>query len=152
MRRKEKEIKGQKEIEEILNRAEICHIGLCKNNIPYVISVNFGYKDRAIYFHSAPEGRKIDIIKSNQIVSFTCYCDYTLTTEETPCRWSARYRSVCGQGRAVVLSRLEDKINGLDILMSHYANGPFEYDSEDLKHMVIVKVVIDQMTGKKSGY
>ncbi len=152
MRRKEKEIKSQKEIVEIINRARICSIGLCHDNVPYVVPVNFGYKDRAIYFHSAPEGRKIDIIRSNNLVSFQLYCDYSLSTDAVPCRWSATYRSVSGQGRAFILNRLEDKISGLDILMSHYAQGPFEYDRQELDRMVIVKIAIDRMTGKKSGY
>jgi len=152
MRRKEKEIKSRKEIEEIIDKAQICTIGLCRDNIPYVVPVNFGYKDRAIYFHSAPEGRKIDMIKSNNVVSFQLYCDYSLSTKAIPCGWSANYRSVSGQGRAIILNRLEDKIGGLDILMSHYAHGPFEYDRQELDRMVVVKILIDRMTGKKSGY
>ncbi len=152
MRRKEKEIKSRKEIEEIINKAQICTIGLCQDNVPYVVTVNFGYKDRAIYFHSAPEGRKIDMIKSNSLVGFQMYCDYSLSAQAIPCAWSTNYRSVSGQGRAIILNRLEDKISGLDILMSHYAQGPFEYDRQEIDKMVIVKISIDRMTGKKSGY
>ena len=37
---------------------------------PYVISMNFGYKDKALYLHSATEGRKIEIIKKNNKVCF----------------------------------------------------------------------------------
>ena len=62
MRRKDKEIKDKFEIETIINRAEVCRIGLSDDNMPYVIPVNYGYRNNCLYIHSASEGKKIDII------------------------------------------------------------------------------------------
>ena len=62
MRRKDKEIKDKKEIESIIKRAKVCRIALSDNNMPYIIPVNYGYKNNCIYIHSASEGKKIDII------------------------------------------------------------------------------------------
>ncbi|NMA30913.1 MAG: pyridoxamine 5'-phosphate oxidase family protein, partial [Candidatus Methanofastidiosa archaeon] len=52
MERAEKEIKNIHEIEDILNKARIIRIALCENNIPYVIPLNFGYRNNNIYLHT----------------------------------------------------------------------------------------------------
>lgn len=63
MRRSDKEIKDKSTIESILNEAQVCRIALCNDNKPYIVPMNFGFKDNYIYIHSACEGHKIDIIK-----------------------------------------------------------------------------------------
>ena len=74
MRRKDKEIKDKEVIESIIKRATVCRIALSENNVPYIVPLSFGYKDNCLYFHSAPEGRKIDIIKQNNNVCFESGC------------------------------------------------------------------------------
>jgi len=65
MRRKDKEIKEIKDIEEILHKATVCRVAMVSNNSPYIVPLNFGYKDRCLYFHSAGEGKKLDILREN---------------------------------------------------------------------------------------
>ena len=60
MRRKDKEIKDQQEIESILGKADVCRLAFSDNDIPYIVPVNYGYRDHCLYFHSAKEGKKID--------------------------------------------------------------------------------------------
>jgi nitroimidazol reductase NimA-like FMN-containing flavoprotein (pyridoxamine 5'-phosphate oxidase superfamily) len=64
MRKKDKEIKDKELMESILKRAIICRMGLSENNVPYIVPLNFGYKNNFLYFHSAKEGRKIDMIRN----------------------------------------------------------------------------------------
>ena len=45
MRRKDKEILDKKEIESIIKKAGVCRLGLSDNNIPYIVPLNFGYRD-----------------------------------------------------------------------------------------------------------
>jgi len=49
MRRKEKEITDLKSIEEIITRSKVCCLGLSLNDIPYVVPLSFGYKNKTIY-------------------------------------------------------------------------------------------------------
>jgi len=65
MRRKEKEITDSAEIEQIIRKARVCRLGLVDDREPYVVPVCFGYEKNAFYFHCAPEGRKIELIKKN---------------------------------------------------------------------------------------
>ena len=88
MRRKDKEIADKKEIESIIERANVCRIGLSENNLPYVVPVNFGYKNNNIYFHSAPMGKKIDILKKNNNICFEIDIDHTLLISDDICNSS----------------------------------------------------------------
>ena len=150
MRRKEKEITDMAEIEQILSRAFVCRLGLCENGRPYVVPLCFGYKDNALYFHCAKEGKKLDIIRKNNNVCFEVDTDYQVIKAEQACKFTMRYKSVIGFGKAMVIEDAEAKRRGLDIIMQQFSKGPFEYPEEDLKKTAAIKVEIESMTGKKS--
>lgn len=58
MRRPEKEIKEIVVLEEILREQPIGRLGLCNENVPYVIPMNFAYDHGNILLHSYNEGKK----------------------------------------------------------------------------------------------
>ena len=152
MRRKDKEITDRSEMESILHKAIVCRIAMSDNNMPYVIPVNFGYKDDILYFHSAIEGKKIDILKKNNKVCFEVDIDHEIIEHKRPCSFSMRYLSVIGFGAATFIDDLEKKKKALSIIMDHYATGnDFEFRERMLNRIEVVKVQIDSMTGKKSG-
>ena len=70
MRRSDKEINDPKTILRIIEEAEVCRIALSDGEKPYIVPMNFGYKDNSLYLHSASEGEKIDILKSNNNICF----------------------------------------------------------------------------------
>lgn len=155
MRRKDREIKDKKAIESIIRRATVCRIALSENNVPYIVPVAFGYKDNCLYFHSAPQGRKIDVIKRNNNVCFEMDVDCELAKKsEQPCSWSMKYRSVIGFGKAAFIDDLEEKRAALNTIVEHYSGNPNEYPyPEDvISNMAVIKVEVDSMTGKQSGY
>jgi nitroimidazol reductase NimA-like FMN-containing flavoprotein (pyridoxamine 5'-phosphate oxidase superfamily) len=63
-----------------------------------------------------------------------------------------RYRSVIGFGDASLVEDLKDKRNALDLIMKHYPQEPFAYPQATLKRTAIIKVEIEEMTGKAYGY
>lgn len=153
MRRKDKEISDNSEIEDILNKAQVCRLGLCENNIPYVVPMNFGYRDGILYLHCATEGKKLDIIRANNNVCFEVDIDHELVKGGDGCNWSYKYRSVIGFGKAYILDGYEEKKLGLDAIMEHYS-GQFthQYSEKAVNAVCVIKVEIENMTGKKSGY
>jgi len=61
MRRSDREIKNLKEVEEIIQKADVCRIAFANDNFPYIVTMNFGYSAEpsgSIYFHCAPNGKK----------------------------------------------------------------------------------------------
>ena len=136
----------------ILQKAVVCRLALAVNDSPYIVPVNFGYDGQAIYFHSAREGQKIDMLKANNRVCIQADADYDLVKTNRACTWSFKYRSVIGYGRAYIIDDPESKKKALDIIMAHYAEGKFEYVAAEVEKMIVVKIEIDSLTGKQSGY
>lgn len=150
MRRKDKEITDKKEIEKILKESQICHIAMVDKEKPYIVPMNFGYENQTLFFHSALEGRKINLIKKNPNLCFEVDQVVQFKKAQLACDWSIEYKSVIGEGRAQLLYDPEEKREGLDIIMAQYSGRIFEYPSEMLEKTLVIKLEIDKMTGKQS--
>lgn len=153
MRRSDKEIKDPEVIQEIIREADVCRIALIDGNEPYVVPMNFGYKDNILYLHSASEGRKIEILKQNNHICFQMDIKTELVASESPCKWGMKYLSLIGQGQAYLLNNIHEKKDALDVIMGKYSpEATFEYSNDAINKVVVIKVNIDSITGKKSGY
>ena len=151
MRRSDKQIKDLKEIENLIRSAELCHLSMVDDGKPYVVPMNFGYTDGALYFHSAPEGRKIDILRKNPDVCFSIISRNILVKGEKACSWTAKYTSVIGTGKASIVDDRAGKEEGLSNLMKQYSEEDYDFSGENLDGIVIIKVEVEEMTGKSSG-
>jgi nitroimidazol reductase NimA-like FMN-containing flavoprotein (pyridoxamine 5'-phosphate oxidase superfamily) len=129
----------------------ICRIGLCSGNVPYVVPMNFGYQNRYLYLHSAPQGRKIEMLKANRNVCFELETDVELLRDPTACGWGTRYSCVIGQGRASFVEDYQDKVVALDVIMRHYdPDTTFQYPLETVNRLAVIKIAIEKMSGKRS--
>jgi len=152
MRKKEKEITDIDEIERIIEKAICCRIGLVDNDKPYIVPVCFGYAKNTLYFHGALEGRKVDLIKKNNKVCFEIDTDLEAVKTVKPCSWTMKYKSVIGVGRACILESYEEKTHGLRLIMKQYSEGEFSFPESKLDSVLVVRVNIESITGKQSGY
>jgi len=152
MRRNDKEIHDRDAVEAIIRDSLVCRLALSDENRPYVVPLCFGYRDNALYFHSSPEGKKIEIIRKNGNVCFEFDVDQEVVQDEKPCKWTMNYRSVIGFGKGSLVENLEEKKKGLDVIMQQYSGRSFEYLQPEIENTVIIKVEIESMTGKESGY
>ena len=152
MRRKEKEITDRTVIESIILRSAVCHLALSENSRPYIVPLCFGYRDNALYFHSARNGKKLEILKKNNKVCFEFDIDHEIVQAKDPCKWGMKYRSVIGYGKASVIDDPESKRSGLNSIVQHYAGSSLTYAEAILKDTVLIRVEIESMRGKKSGY
>jgi nitroimidazol reductase NimA-like FMN-containing flavoprotein (pyridoxamine 5'-phosphate oxidase superfamily) len=149
MRRKEQEITNRTAIEEIIRRSPVCRLALSEDGCPYIVPLCFGYRDKALYFHTAQEGKKLRILKKNNRVCFEFDIIHELVRSEEPCKWGMKYLSVVGFGHAMLIEDLESKKRALDIIMQHYG-APCVYREEAVHRAEIIKVEIEHMTGKSS--
>jgi nitroimidazol reductase NimA-like FMN-containing flavoprotein (pyridoxamine 5'-phosphate oxidase superfamily) len=152
MRRKDKEITSEDTIREILEKSNICRLGLIDDNEAYIVPVYYYHTDGFIYCHSALKGRKIDILNRNNSVSFEIEYSNTIIKKETPCEWSAKYRSVMGRGTVFFENDPLVKAAFLRSIMKKYgAKGELIFDPHVLERTVILKIRIDSLSGKQSG-
>ena len=69
----------KEQIEDIITKCTICYVGMADTDgTPYVIPMNFGYKEGVVYLHSAQEGRSIDILSRNPKICVTFSTDHAL--------------------------------------------------------------------------
>ena len=153
MRRKDREITDQTDLDSIISKSQVCRLGLCDGDIPYVVPMNFGYADGCLFFHCAKEGRKLDIIRQNNNVCFEIDMLEDIIKGEKMCNWGARFMSVIGCGKALLITGFEEKKAALDIISRQYSSAQsFEYSNSAIDNILVIKVEIISMTGKKSGY
>ena len=151
MRRKDKQVKDIEIIKSALNRAIVCRLGLTENNMPYIVPMKFGYTDNYLYFHSAPEGKKIDIIKNNSQVCFEIDLDHELVIKDTACNATMKYLSIIGFGKAELIDDFEQKQRALQIIMDHYSKKKkHKFSKTMINRIIIIRIKIESMTGKIS--
>ncbi|OGR25049.1 MAG: pyridoxamine 5'-phosphate oxidase [Desulfobacterales bacterium RIFOXYA12_FULL_46_15] len=150
MRRKEREIGNREEIEKILKNSTVCRLAMVDEDKPYMVPMNFGYREGALYLHSAREGRKIDLIRKNPNVCFEVDEIVRFRKAKLACDWGVEYKSVIGSGKAILLSTRDEKIQAFNIIMAQYSGREFEYPDEMLEKTLAIKIEIEKMTGKKS--
>jgi len=151
MRREKQEIHYQAELEEIFREAIVCRLAIADGDAPYIVPLNFGYQDNTLYFHSAAEGRKLDLLRKHPQVCFEVESGVEIVRGETACDWGVSFRSIIGFGRAELVEGADEKRRALDIIMSHYSDGKFEYPDSNLNRTTVIRVGITSMTGKRSA-
>jgi len=153
LRRKEKEIKDRMELAEIIEQGKICRLGLSQNNVPYIVPMNYGFIGNNLYFHSAKDGKKLDIIKKNNYACFEIEIETKIIKAEKACNWGMRYKSIIGYGHIEEVSERKEKKYGLLSLMRQYdKNRDWIFDDDGFNKTLVLKLTIEQMSGKTSGY
>lgn len=152
MRRKDRQLNDAAEIREIIIKADVCRIAMADNNIPYIVTMNFGYsdEDRCFYFHCAREGRKLEMIKNNNFVCFELDTDHEIYEGEYGCDWGMKFSSIVGYGRISIVENRELRIKALDSIMLHYSGkASLSYDETVFERTTILKLDIEEITGKR---
>jgi len=77
MRRKDREITDPADYAAIIARNRYAVIGLCRDNSPYVVTLDYGYEaaTQRLYFHCGREGKKLDFIRANPLACVTIIDD-----------------------------------------------------------------------------
>ncbi len=148
-------ITSQEEIEAIIAKCDVCYVGLADTDgTPYVLPMNFGYKDGIIYLHSGREGRKIDILERNNHICITFCSDRVLSyqSEQVACSYTMKSKSVIVQGTVSFEEDFDKKVDALNIFMKHYSDKEFKYSDPAINNVKIWKVKVNNITSKAFGF
>jgi len=142
------------EIEKIINSVDVCNIAMVDGDKPYVLPFNFGYRDKIIYIHSGPGGRKTTVLKKNNnvCISFERDGELHFVSEGVACSYSMKFRSVIAEGKLQFIEDFDEKVEALNIIMKHYTKKEFEYSSPAVHGVCVMKIVIEKISGRKRGY
>ena len=152
MRRPERQIKGRKRLLELLESKEHVTFAMCKDNIPYLVTVNHYYdkKTNCIYFHCAPKGKKSDYMKANPAVWGQVMDD--LGPVEGEC--DREYRTVMFRGKVRFVDSMQEKKHALELMIDRLSSRPARVKDAmtdaRLDKVAICRIDLLQMTGKGS--
>lgn len=139
MRRSDREIKDFDKMINILSSCDCIRLGLVDEGMAYIVPLNFGFtidkdkKDLRIYIHSAKEGKKIQLLKSQNKVSFEADTNHKISQGKTACQYSYFYQSVMGKASVEFLQDESSKISALNSILSHYTNkDDWDFDKNAL--------------------
>lgn len=154
MRRADKEVTDRQGREEILKACKTCHLGMVDDGIPYVVPLSYGYELREdgtleLYFHSAGEGRKIDILRKNNQVCFEMSQEGEAIHADTPCDYGYYYYSLIGNGRVCFVEDVQEKCKALSCIFYHQMGQNVEIQEKQASAVCIFKIVSKDYTGKR---
>lgn len=153
IRRKDRQITDAVQIEAILRSAECCRLGLVDNGLAYIVPMSFGVAREGdtlcLYFHSAPKGRKIELLEKAGRATFEAEAGCAVKGGAKACEFSCFYQSVIGHGRISVLRDDREKLRALRCVMEHYT-GKKDWEILDkmLPVVVGIRLEIEEMTAK----
>jgi nitroimidazol reductase NimA-like FMN-containing flavoprotein (pyridoxamine 5'-phosphate oxidase superfamily) len=155
MRLREKEITDRNEVEDLLRKEKVCRFAMCDGDTPYVLPTTYGYRDGVMYFHSSKQGRKMDVLRENNRVCFVVDTGHELVQGplDTSCKSTIKFKSVVGTGRARMVEDPAEKRKAMDVIMAQmFGKADFKYTEEGVRDMAIIRIDVESLTGKKSGY
>ena len=154
MRRKDREVTDINEIEKILLQCKICHVAMVKDGTPYLVPLSYGYKilegnTLELYFHSALEGKKIDILKNNNKVCFEMAYEGAPLHAETPCNSGYYFASIIGYGDVVFIDDIDKKCEALSIMFEHQTGKEIIFTPKQAENICVYKIISSSFTGKR---
>lgn len=156
MRRTDREVTNPDQLFDIVSRCSVAHVAMLDHGAPYVVALNFGFERDGdaliLYFHSAQEGKKIDLLHADPsvYVQMDCVDELITGTSENPCAYCWRYDSVMGAGRAEFLETDEEKAHALNCMLGHLAKTDevFHFPAEQLKRTCVFRIRVEHPSGK----
>lgn len=153
MRRKDREVTDPKTIRRIMEACRCCRLGFSDRGRAYIVPMDFGFTEEngrcTLYFHSAREGRKVDLIRELGWASFEMDTGHETVPDDVACEYTARFQCVMGGGPVTLAETPEEKRAGLTVLMEHAAGpGPWTFGDASLDAVQVIRLEVQELTCK----
>jgi nitroimidazol reductase NimA-like FMN-containing flavoprotein (pyridoxamine 5'-phosphate oxidase superfamily) len=157
LRRADKQINEKVTLNKILEETKYITIAMSVGDEPYLVSLSHSYDadHGCIYFHSATEGKKLEIMRKNPRVWGQALLDHGY--HEGEC--SHLYASVMFKGHIEWVTEYEEKRKVFLAMARRLDADPEKLiptlkslqTPDGLKSTIMGKIIIEEMTGKKSA-
>jgi uncharacterized protein len=151
VRRQDREITEPAEIHKVLKATKYVTIALCMEGEPYLISLSHGYDQtrNCLYFHCAPEGKKLIYAKANPKVWGQAVLDFGVTQE---CDYD--YSSVHFSGTLSLITDINEKKHAMEVLIRQVSLDPevklAKIKPEKLESVTMGRIDINYISGKST--
>lgn len=159
MRRSDREITDLDEIEAILRAGKVCHLGMVDaEGLPYVLPLNYGVEREGerftLYFHSADQGRKLDVLAQNpQVCAVVSQHGEISGGEGTEaCGYGMPFASVLAWGCAETLQDADEKQHALQVLMRHLVDDrDWTFSAASFARTTVIRVRLQRISAKRKS-
>lgn len=153
MRRRDREVTDKEQIKDILNSCKICHVAMIDEGLPYLVPLSYGYewKDEMLilFFHSAKEGRKIEVLKKENKVCFEICKEGELSIEDVPCNSGCYFSSVIGNGEVFFIEDGKEKCESLSKLYFHQTGEKVIFCEKQAEQVCVFKIISNDFKAKR---
>lgn len=133
-----------------LEEAQVIRIGINAPKRPYIVPINFVLFEGDIYFHSALEGRKTDLLKNNTLVFAEVDQLIEIKESDVGCKFSCYYKSVMVEGTVEKILDGQTKANILNILVGKYTLRDFvKVTKKESENVLVYKLKVENIIGKE---
>lgn len=151
-------------IKDIVDSAQVLHVGAMDGDGMFVVPVNYGYRwhkeqdgteGLSLYLHSTREGRKAEAFfaggKDGVRVAIELEEDRGNITGTFACAYSRSYRSIMGSGIVFSVDDPAEKEQALRLIMAHAApDMPSPVFMPDaLARVAIFRIDVDTLSAKE---
>ena len=155
MRRKDREVTDITENEKILLQCKTCHVAMVEDGMPYVVPLSYGYRIfngnlLELYFHSALEGKKLNILRKNNRVCFEITYEGQPKHADTPCKFGLYFASIIGYGDTVFIDDTDKKCEILSIMFKHQTGTDVTFTAEQCENVCVFKIISSDYSGKRN--
>ncbi|HEX7482193.1 MAG TPA: pyridoxamine 5'-phosphate oxidase family protein, partial [Candidatus Bathyarchaeia archaeon] len=153
VRRKDREITQSDEMHQVLKATKYVTIALCMEGEPYLVALSHGYDQtrNCLYFHCAPEGKKLIYAKANPKVWGQAVLDFGVTQE---CDYA--YSSVHFSGKLSLITDLNEKKHAMEVLILQVSLDPevklAKLKPEKLESTTMGRIDINYISGKSTRH
>lgn len=153
MRRADKSITDPAKLRRVLREAKYITLAMCRGDKPYLVSLNHAYDKEGdcIYIHSAPEGKKLDILRENPNVWGQAVIDHGFYGGTDDCRQN--YVSAMFEGKFAFVDDPAEKLHAF-VATNEGLAAPSQSLQKvldaNLAQATVGKITITAITGKKS--
>lgn len=155
MRRKDREVVETEEIRKILDSCKTACVSMIDGGTPYVVPLSYGYDldegRLVLYFHSAKQGRKVDVLKKNPAVCFAIFSEGEPVHADTPCNSGYYFSSVIGNGTAEFIETPEEQRHALRAMFLHQTGKDAEFTEQQAAAVAVFQIVSHDFTGKRKA-
>ena len=153
MRRKDRQVTDPERIRAVIAACGCCRLGLCEDGRAYIVPLDFGFAEQdgryTFYFHSAKEGRKIDLIRERGWASFEMDTGHEAVPDEDACEYTARFQCVMGGGPVTLLETAEEKRAGLNAILGRMdGKDQWEMGEAALEGVCVFRLDAEELTCK----
>jgi hypothetical protein len=159
MRRKDRQITGFENMIKVMKACQVCHVAFFDDEYPYVVPMTFGLEVKEnnevnLYFHGAKEGRKHDLIKKNNKVSFVMEDIHGIVTgpQVGACECTMEFECVMGTGMIEYVAE-EEKFAALQTMLQQYdvqeGKNNYHFQHQVVPRIHVLRLRVNSLSAKK---